>query len=75
MLNEEEILILNNKGKDITSKVILISNLKVDVKYSNNKIYSYNKSNLLIIKNLTALDDCVIKTFSKTLSSITKVGL
>lgn len=73
MLNEEEILILNSKGKDITSKVILISNSKVDVQYNENKIYSYNKSNLLIIKNPTVFDDCVIKTSFKTLSSVTKV--
>lgn len=73
MLNEEEILVLDGKGKDITSKVILISNSKVDVQYSENKIYSYNKSNLLIIKNPTVLDDCLIKTSSKTLSNVIKV--
>lgn len=31
MLNEEEVLILNNEGKDLTSKVIAISGLKVTI--------------------------------------------
>ncbi len=72
MLNEEAVLILDKKGKDITSKVILMSDSKVDVQYGENKIYSYNKSNLLIIKNPIVLDDCLIKTSSKALSNVMK---
>lgn len=73
MLNEEEILILNCEGKDITSKVVSLSNSKVDVQYSKNKIYSYNKTNLTFIKNPIVINDCIIKTSSKTLSSVNKV--
>ena len=73
MLNEEKILILNHNGEDITSKVVLMSNSKIDVQYSKIKTYSYNIANLIIIENPIVLDDCIIKTSSKTLSSVTKV--
>ena len=49
MLNENEILILDKKGKDVTSKVTAISAFQVTIQYSADRIYTYNKSNLKII--------------------------
>ena len=73
MLNEEDILVLKPDGKDITSKVVSMSNLEVDVQYNNNKIYSYNKANLIIIQNPVVINDCIIKTVSKTLTNVIKI--
>ena len=44
MLNENEILILDKKGKDVTSKVTAISAFQVTIQYSADRIYTYNKS-------------------------------
>lgn len=66
MLNEEVILILNNKEKDVTSKVISISGSKIIVQYDKEKVYSYNRSSLKIITNPIILNDCVVITEKKS---------
>lgn len=73
MLNEEVILILNNKEKDVTSKVISISGSKIIVQYDKEKVYSYNRSSLKIITNPIILNDCVVITEQKKLTNISKV--
>lgn len=72
MLNENEILILDKKGKDVTSKVTEISAFQVTIKYSADRIYTYNKSNLKIITSPIDLNDCLIVTSSKKLTNISK---
>jgi len=71
MLNEEEVLILDKNQKDITSKVISESDSHLQVQFSENSIYTYNKNNLSILTNPVVLN-CVIRTSSKTLSNINK---
>lgn len=73
MIDEEKTLILDGKKKDITKNVIRISDSKVHVHYNNDKIYSYKKSSLLIIKNPILLENCLIKTSSRTLSNVMKI--
>jgi len=73
MLNENEILILDKKGKDVTSKVTEISAFQVTIQYSADRIYTYNKSNLKIITSPIDLNDCLIVTSSKKLTNISKV--
>ncbi len=72
MLNEEKILILNKNNKDITSKVIDCSSSVVIVKFEN-KTYPYQIGNLKIINTPTLLENCIIKTKTRTLSNVLKV--
>lgn len=73
MLNENEILILDKKGKDVTSKVTAISAFQVTIQYSDYRIYTYDKSNLKIITSPIVLNDCLIMISSKKLTNISKV--
>lgn len=71
LYNEENILVLDKKGKDITKNIVEITEFKVKAKYQNN-LYTYNKNNLQILTNPIVLEDCLIKTNSKTLSNVIK---
>ena len=62
--NDNEILILDKKGKDVTSKVTEISAFQVTIQYSADRIYTYNKSNLKIITSPIDLNDCLIVKMS-----------
>ena len=71
MLNEEEILVLDKNNKDITGKVVGFSFSNVTVNYGE-RSYQYSRSNLKIFTNPINLEDSIITTPSKTLSSVSK---
>ncbi|MBQ9181569.1 MAG: DUF2726 domain-containing protein [Bacilli bacterium] len=71
MLNEEKILVINN-DKDITKNVVDINDNLVSVNYSD-KIYTYNKSNLIIKEYPIIIKDSIISTSYNTLINVEKI--
>ena len=63
MLNEEEILILDKKNKDITANVINYSSSKIEVKFGD-KSYSYKSTNIKIISNTKIISNDIIRSIS-----------
>ena len=72
MLNEEEILVLDKKGQDITSNIVEWFNGKIKVRFGT-KTYFYNRSSLIMIKNPISLEHCCITTSNKKLTNIKMV--
>lgn len=71
MLDENNFLILDKNKNDITKNVINIKGNMIDVKY--NKIYHYNKNNLIIKYNPSILTNCRVSTAMKQLKNINKI--
>lgn len=73
MMNEDEVLILDKRNRDVTSKIVKHSANTYYVQYrQNEKAYPYNKENLKFIYQPTVLSKSLIRTSHQTLFNVNR---